>query len=353
MHLFLDESGSFVPADPPRPKVSCVAALAVPTEQVAELCAEFASWRATEFGAASEVKGSTLSEAHMAQVIELVARYDVLFDACSIDAGSHSPQLVEVFKQGQAAKLAATVGPSNLPSLRGEIASYVRKLQGLSNQLFIQWFCAIVLHQYLLERVINYYGQVRPQELASFVWRIDRKAQSLTAFEELWSGLGTLFLGHLLGQQPMRLIPGVDLSFLEASFPANEAEVAEGLARLDPALRDRARHGGELNALPTRDRAYEDSASSSGLQVVDILAAALTRACNNTLQERGWASLAKLIIRHNPQTLRFIALNEGAPSPSRRVEASAPWAPVVAKLHRGARPMPMPPGIVLDARAGP
>jgi len=342
MHIFLDESGAFIPAEPPRSKVSCVAALAIPGSQLGHLIYDFDRWRESEFGAVCEIKGASLSESHVAQVIDIAARYDVLFDACCVDAGAHTPRHVETFKLAQAAKLEASVGADNLPSLREEIARYATRLKGLSNQLFIQWFCAIVLHQNLLEQLINYYGLVHPEELASFVWRIDPKAKTITAFEELWSDLSALFLSNIFAQQPMALIPGTDLSHLDAAFPAETAAVAEALARVDPALRGRARSTGDITSLITRDRAYEESTSSSGIQLVDILAAALTRACNGSLQQEGWEQLGKLTIRRNPQTLRLIALSESAPSPFRRVISVGSWATVLARLHAGARAMPIP-----------
>lgn len=91
MHIFIDESGAFIPTPIGRPKISAVVALVVPTAQQAELSARFVTLRESWATVGSEVKGSAATPAPVAQLIELLVEYEGAFaEGCIVDSGRHA-----------------------------------------------------------------------------------------------------------------------------------------------------------------------------------------------------------------------------------------------------------------------
>jgi uncharacterized protein DUF3800 len=83
----------------------------------------------------------------------------------------------------------------------------------------------------------------------------------------------------------------------------------------------------------TKDLKFSRSDQYSGLQIADIVASAITRACNGTLQRRGWDHVGKLMPqgkKHN--SLHFIVLGDSSGSDSRE-----PYYDFVAQCDREAK----------------
>jgi hypothetical protein len=85
MRIFLDEAGPFLPPTSTASSYSLVLALVVPHSCEKELFYEFLRLRDSWPKQQIEIKGSTLNEALAAQVIELLASFDVVVDFIAVD----------------------------------------------------------------------------------------------------------------------------------------------------------------------------------------------------------------------------------------------------------------------------
>lgn len=80
MHIFIDESGVFVPPKSGANKVSCVVALVIPSSQIDRLRRRFERLTRGWGQAGKEIKGSRLSETEVAAVIQLLREYEVIME---------------------------------------------------------------------------------------------------------------------------------------------------------------------------------------------------------------------------------------------------------------------------------
>jgi hypothetical protein len=84
MHIFIDESGSFGTIGVGG-TVDVVGALIVPDSQLAELERQYNLIRGSLAGENGEVKGRRNDEAAIASVVQLLRRFDVLFELTMMD----------------------------------------------------------------------------------------------------------------------------------------------------------------------------------------------------------------------------------------------------------------------------
>jgi hypothetical protein len=115
MHVYIDESGNFIST--PQSRVSCVAALAIPSERKDALFAAFAQRRQQFSAGVDELKGSALTEKQVAGVISLLLAHGALLEVCAIDMGIQSDAMTEGFKAKQADEILAHVTPKHQPSV--------------------------------------------------------------------------------------------------------------------------------------------------------------------------------------------------------------------------------------------
>jgi hypothetical protein len=178
----------------------------------------------------------------------------------------------------------------------------------------------------LLDSLTLYFAQRSPAELGAFAWTVDAKANKPTRAEKLWS---TLIL-PFLHERPLMLLEGTDYSALER-FAVRVPSSDRSGALLD---------GFDIKAMITERLEFKDSREVPGLQLVDVVASALTRALNNTLGKDGWRDLGTLFIRRRNGTLHFATLRAERTGPVSEMVRKAPRiAEIVAEIESRARPM--------------
>jgi len=338
MHIYIDESGSFVPRGPAESRVSGIGALIVPSASIVNFEEDVYAWKRRARAHDAEVKGSSLTEIEASSFIELVSKHDVLFEACLIDAASHEPNDVAAFRAKQAAIIRGLLPADPLPSLKHEVSELASRLERLSEQLFVQWFTTIVSFPRILEHALTYYCQRSPREVGSFVWRIDAKDRTITAMEQSWQELIGPLLQSLTSSAPLGALEWGDYSHFRA-FELGGPEADEVLADLPPEQRALAAPPIDTNAL-FADLQFQRSHESLGIQAADMLLSILTRAFNATLREDGWGELGKLIVKRNPQSVRFIALNGAAAAPFESKAVASSFAHVLGRLRECGKMMP-------------
>lgn len=307
MHVYIDESGIFVTPRDKKPKVSCVAALIVPSSKNEEVLNEFAKIRSRWSLDTEEVKGRQLNESKIAEVISMLREYDVVVEICAIDTGSHTEQQVADFKEVQARKITEHLTPEHQQTMIEEANKYGDYLMNMSNQLFAQSFAMILLIDRVIETATLYYCQRMPEELGEFHWIVDAKHISITKSEEWWNTMMLPMMETKAATKPMMMLEGCDYSYLD--------RFSKTLERAPDHLRDRVDdpdapfEAYDAKAIMRESFCFQDSKTHPGLQLVDVIASAFTRAMNRTLQKEGWQSLGSLIVKRKPQSVRMIVLN--------------------------------------------
>ena len=89
MHIFIDESGTFVLPSTAN-NISLVGALVVPDRRLPYIEKRYSKIRAQLPKDKGEVKGRLMGENDIDLVVSMLAEQQVLFETCAIDLGTHS-----------------------------------------------------------------------------------------------------------------------------------------------------------------------------------------------------------------------------------------------------------------------
>lgn len=343
MYIFIDESGNFVVPSKPH-AVSCIAALVVPEPFAATLFRKFRKairpWKLQ----AKEVKGSKLDEQQMATVFKLMRRFDVLVVAVCMDMGLHTEASIDIHKNGQADVFQKKATEVMYPEMKHSLEDLAARIRALPNQLYAQSIVLTELVGEVFSASTLYYAQRIPSTLGSFKWRVDAKDRRTTEYEELWMKIVLpLFQAKFL-HQPLIQLEGADYSaFAKFSKTASEPPV-----HLKDHISDRWASSAmpfrymDIREILTDNLKFHASERYTGLQLVDIVASAIRRACNQTLQSQGWEGVCKLMVNsarrkneRSKNSLRFMLLRKIHLPPG----YALPYEDVIRKCDRDCKRM--------------
>jgi hypothetical protein len=288
IHVYIDESGAFIPLERRKSKVSGVVALFCSSRVINDMLAEFTRLARSFPASHGEVKGSRLNEGQVAAVIALVEKYDGLVEAQVIDSGWHKDRDLLAFRMKQADNIGRHAAKNPDGKIRELAARLQANVEAMSNQLFMQAWMMFPLVERVMQTAIWYYSLNAPRELGGFDWTVDAKeAGGMTAAEDFWTKFVVPYAQNHM--KPLRLLPDGDHSALES------------LMTVDP----EGKTGLSIPGVLTDHLAFKDSASECGLQLVDIIASAITRAFNGTLGEAGWHRLPYLLAGTESQVIQY------------------------------------------------
>jgi hypothetical protein len=291
MHVFIDESGSFTGFH--AGSISVVGALAIPDEKLGRLKAKYAKIRAWLPLEKGEVKGRLLNENQINEVVTLLARNEVLFEATVIDLGMHTEEEVLCYKKQHGETMLAKVANFR-QDVRPEVEKASRQILETSVPLYLQALTTFeVLHR-LIGHVTMYFCQRRPVELGAFVWVVDGKDPvSVTKWETWWAHYAQAALATMSKTRPSPRLPVGDYSFYDRFSVAG----------------DDGEKGTDLKLL-LKDIRFSTK-PEEGLEFVDILSNAIRRTLTGKLQKDGWKNIHRLMIHRNEPYLQFILFAEG------------------------------------------
>ncbi len=154
--------------------------------------------------------------------------------------------------------------------------------------------------------------------MGRFKWRVDAKGAAITGYEKLWWEIVLGLVQTKSLADPLVQLEGADYSAF-ARF--NNETTAEPPAHLRSHLPEGTTpfRSSDLRLLLREDLKFGASHRYTGLQLADVLANAIQRACNGRLAVQGWGEIGRLMPRaeKGKSTLRFISLMEpplpGAP----------------------------------------
>ena len=342
MHVYIDEAGVFVVPEKRERYVCCHVALLIPSSQAELVLYEFLRLRDLWGRTQIELKGSSLDEAQIAAVVELLLKFDVIVRVVAIDMAEHTEAAVTQFKEAQAAAVTKNLTLEHKPELVKQMEELRDRWRALPNQLFVQSLTAIILVKDAIQTGTLYYCQRLPQELAEFRWVIDAKDRKITDFEKLWT---TVILPVLESQSvttPLVFSTGADYSHFRRFFydeATADPEARQHVEWLRQLVGPRETFNGvDLRKLLEEHRAFANSQNSLGVQLVDVIGSAFFRALNGTLAQKAWARLGALLVKEAPATIHFIALS-AAGRPAGVTAVEHPSAEIVRQIEAQARSM--------------
>lgn len=183
MHIFLDESGTFVGYE--KGFIGIVGALVIPDGNLRRLHRKFAKIRPSLLKEGDEVKGRLLEEHDLNRVVRLLATREAIFEVTVLDLGLYTEAGVLAFRRKLADETRAKL-PAFPDSLRGKVAEAVDYLDTMPPQLFLQALTTFELIHRVISHTILYFSQRRPYELASFTWVVDGKDLAKVTNWENW-----------------------------------------------------------------------------------------------------------------------------------------------------------------------
>jgi hypothetical protein len=337
VHIYIDESGPFVPTTEPR--VSCVAALAIPSAKRDGLFRDFDRLKKEISGSKEELKGSTLTERQTRRVARLLGACDATLELVLIDMGRQRDEETSASKFEQASGITEHLTRDHYKMQVEELLYCQQAMRSVSNQLYVQMRLTIGIVRRGFEIFTNYYAQREPAELGSFEWIVDAKqADRLTPSEALWS---TLLL-PMMNLTRVAHFGWADYSHMDrfrTSISIQEAPALDGY---------------DLHGVIGEGLSFRDSRDEPGLQLADIAANAVTRAMNWRLASEGWLDFGRLIVARREQTIELAALDDTAGpiiKPS-SIAYQPVFGPRLLALQSMAKPMlKIPDGYTEDSAA--
>lgn len=314
MKIFIDESGTFSGFH--ELSIGAVGALAVPDGKIAFIEKKYERIRRRLPNTNGEVKGRSLNEEQIADVVGLLARNEVVFEVTVIDLSLHTQEGVAAYRDALIKGMSERVPLFNAET-RAKIAAQLRELSATPLNLFLQTITLFETLHRIIHHVPFYYAQRRPKELGSFSWIVDGKdSAKVTSWEKWWSSYSIGALATKSKFRPGWRLEGADYSYFDR-FRELSVQGEEGT---------------NLGLLLQDLRFCSDT--QFGLEWVDILTNAVRRALIGNLQIGGWREIVRTMI-HRPQHYIELVRLEGVSC----ALSDPPYADVVNHFRKGGKSM--------------
>ena len=307
MHIFIDESGVFLPT-PDSNKWSSVGALVVPDESLQALKEALYKLKTSnglkdieEFKRNRPDCSSESFEIFIESLVQLNCTLHVL------STNGSPTELSELKNYKENIKCSIRNYSSKVASSISIVEKVVNLIDNLSDQQFSQCMFQSYMLKYLLDKVVLLYAEISPESLSNFRWKLDQKNLKETnydiVFKHLYSGI--VLVSSLSRPGPICLGRQYDYSyFLSAFSPISnkkiEDSLEESLNLFDKDLKhlQEALIAIDFNKVLTHDFTLADSKDCFGLQSIDLLVSSVNRCLkqNFTDNEKMAASLGQLMV---------------------------------------------------------
>ena len=189
IHFFIDESGSFVPADFVG-AWNVTAAFVVPNPELRK-CAEILRRLRARSGVPvnEECKLGRVHEINYLRFLQDLSKTRCTFYCVATDSGLQTARELEVHRDRQAENIVEHEDKMLYPEGARALRELSARIKALSPQLHLQLVSQVELLGDVLEQSILFYVQRVPKQLNGFRWRIDEKGFGTNNFEE---ALGTI-----------------------------------------------------------------------------------------------------------------------------------------------------------------
>ena len=295
MYIYIDESGIFRNPMERDNLVSSVAALAIPESVHDEIIEKFVELTSRwDTGSTKELKGSSLDEDQVSQIVTLLDRFDVILVPCLVDLGLHTEEDVTAHKYGQADGVTRKLTSDHHPNLVSEAKELADRILSLPDQLYLQAVTLTEAVSRMIQASTLRYSQSNPAELAAFRWRLDAKDEGQTEYEEVWSMTVMPLLQSKSIREPWIFLREGDYSsFRRFDVTPEMTEHLIPLVGPDASPEEFS----DVRRIMEEDSKFVNSWDEPGIRLADILANAIQRACNGRLRRRGWKNIGRLMVK--------------------------------------------------------
>lgn len=275
-----------------------------------------------------EVKGKTLSEDQVAEVVRSLLTIQALFEVVIVDLGMHSKEEILRHKSGQEEAITAHLTSKHSPKLVQQVWEFRRRLQSLPPQLYVQSVAMGRLVYHTLNHMIAYHAFRIPCELGEYHWRIDAKDRvEITPWERWWSTAILPMLEFYSTRKPFFVADEGDYRCLERfrKFPStHKTQSGE-----DPSTSTSY----DLKMVMTEDLRFS-SDIEFGLEAVDILTNTIRRSLSGNFGRSGWMEIPRLMIHRSPHYIEAISLSR-----EDRSSHAVPYSKVISDFRHRGRPL--------------
>lgn len=273
MKIYVDESGSFLPAFKNN-AWSTVLAYVSPESDRRAIDRLIRGLRA-EFSHRAEVKLRDLSEARFAQFVRDLSQLRGIAFAVAVDSNHHTYQLLRQHQNEQANKVIKHIDKMRFAEGRRGLQALSEAILGLPIQLYVQLICQVELFGKVIGLSTTYYAQRQPSVIGSFRWRVDRKGVNPNKYEQAFRNILPAVLQSKSLEEPMLMLsecadyrffkrfeyaPGAQPTYLRDEYGIDVSDCAINIGKI-----------------VSEDFRYVDSVSDAGVQVADLLASGLGR----------------------------------------------------------------------------
>ncbi|NNA54771.1 DUF3800 domain-containing protein [Pseudomonas koreensis] len=314
MHIFIDESGSFVFTEDHN-SWSAVGAVVILEEAMGAAENVLHQFKA-ENGVApdDELKfGKVNDELSYFRLLNRLAQLNCTLYSLATDAHLNTPEAVAAHKIKSAEKIVEHIDKMVHQTLRDDIQKISNQVLSLSDQLYIQFICQTKLMYHVVSQAMTYYVQTNPESLGSFVWRVDGKdPKKITDYENAFELLSPPYLQSMSIADPMPVIEGFDYSHM-ARYEFSEAERPTYL-RDHYGIDVKMTNALDIKKLIREDLQFINSKSHFGIQLADLLTGGIRRCLRREFKDnlRAAAFLGRLMVNRgrSQQPVLLLTLGE-------------------------------------------
>lgn len=252
-----------------------------------------------------ELKGSKLSPKQVAIVVDLLAKHGAKFFVTGIVMSGLTPEIVDLGKKTQAARLTDSLTPQHQPTLVQQLHGIRAKMEAMSAPQFVQFILLRKVIENVIRYSLNHFSFHGPRELGRFLWKADAKNEGRSAYEVCWSKLGPGLLQSAFLARPILVLRGGDYSDHNAVFLHESQEWPDYLPRTRRSGTGRTM---DLGAMLRDSFAFADSRDSVGIQLADVITNSFRRAVVGNLHHDGWKRLGQLILRFEERAVDLVHL---------------------------------------------
>ena len=273
MNIYIDESGSFAYASEPNAWCA-VGSYVIPEsdeEGAVEILTRLKKSVGTEGG---EIKIHNLDEDQFTAFLSELKTLEAAFHAVTTDSSLNSPDKVKAHQQKQGLLIVEHLDKMKYEEGRQALRSLREKVESLSEQLYVQLYCQLILMFKTVQTMIPYYIQRIPESLSRFCWRVDQKNITRTRFEEAFEILGPPIFQTLSFSDPIMMIKELDYSVMQEFLYTKDT--APKYLKETYGI-DIGEGGINIQKLIRADIDFVDSATSTGIQIADLLVSGLRK----------------------------------------------------------------------------
>ena len=311
MFIFVDESGSFV-CSAHRDAWNAIAAYVIPERNRRKMDAALTALKHRS-GASrgEEIKLKNLPDetSYFTFLADLDAIDGLLF-AVLVDMGDHDVDSLKLHRDEQAVQqIAVGISKTEGDADRRGLKRLADQVAGLSPQLYVQLQCQIVLIDEIIRHASLYYVQRHPETLGHLRWRIDRKDVSRTAYELAIRP----FRPYAVAASDPRIGPPFSDAYEAGAdyraFNRYRNTGPPGYLKEGYGTRAGGQPGFNIGRLCGENRRFEDSRTSPGVQIADLLASGLRRCLRREFTDTPQAAalLGGLMTQREMQRGKFVS----------------------------------------------